>query len=90
MSTTYIRLLALFVLNQEEIAPRILVGQDNISGVNTPWAELLARGLLALLRWKSFNFKPRLGGCSGQAISQTSPFKVFGRVCVANIHYSAW
>ena len=31
MSTTYIHYLALFVLNQEEIAPRILAGQDNIS-----------------------------------------------------------
>ena len=31
MSTTYIHYLALFVLNQEEIAPRIPAGQDNIS-----------------------------------------------------------
>ena len=60
MNTTYIHYLALFVLNQEEIAPRILAGRDNISWSQyTPGARAATRQRREVwaLRRKSFNFK---------------------------------
>ena len=93
MNTTYIHYLALFVLNQEEIAPRILAGRDNISwsqytpGARQPQGRGERSGLSA---GKVLILNPQHGRWSEKAISQTSPFKVCGRVCVANIPYSAW
>ena len=88
MSTTYIHYLALFVWNQEEIAPRILAGQDNISW--SQYTRIRGAGQPRGLRWKSFNFKSPAWSLVGAGDFSNVTVQGLQQVCVANIHYSAW
>ena len=79
MSPTYIHYLALIVLNQEEIAPRILAGQDNISWSQYRMSWAATRQQREVWSGKVLILNPQPGRWTEEAISQTSPFKVFRR-----------
>ena len=75
----------------EEIASRVVGGQDNISSsLNTPWEPAdWAKSNSCRFKgfsWESFNFKTPT--VLVKVISQTSTFKGIEWVCIENIHYT--